>query len=387
MNTTIFSKLRLATVALMAFGGIVLSPCVHADDYDDDLYYSPAKAEKQKKEAAAKQRAAAEKARKEYEARIARQDSMTAAYSEAHPMSGLDMNVDSYNRHGSFLVGEMPADTTGLHIAGLTDFAYTRRIERFHNDSIVTQNPDEELQEYYYAATAAQENPTVVNIYVNNGWPYSSFYGGYYAPRYGWPWVWNYAWNWGLGWYDPWFDMGWGLGWSWNWGWNWGPGWGPNPWYPGMGWIGPSNQWRPSGIPGASRPHGYASGNARPNNLTPSGSVRPGNMGRGRVTNGNINNTHEVWNSSLSQQRPGGVNSSNHGTQDRPVISGASGRGRSNYNSGQSQSSNSNYSPSRSSSSSSRSSSSSFGSSSRGSSFSGGGGSRGGGGASRGRGR
>ena len=385
MNMTIFSKIRLAAVTLMAVGGIVLSPCVHADDYDDDLYYSPAKAEKQKKEAAAKQRAAAEKARKEYEARVARQDSLAAAYDAAHPMNGLDMNVDSYNRNGSFLVAEMPTDTTGLQLAGMSDFAYTRRIERFHNDSIVSQNPDEELQEYYYATTAAQENPTVVNIYVNNGWPYSSFYGGYYTPRYGWPWGWNYGWNWGLGWYDPWFDMGFGLGWSWNWGWNWGPGWGPGPWIPGMGWNGPGNQWRPSGIPGASRPHGYANGNARPNNnLTPNGTPRPGTVykpNQGSTTG----SSHQVLDSHLSAQRPGGVNASNPGTQSRPTsVPGASGRGRNNYNSSNSHSNSNNYTPSRNSSSSNRS-SSSFGSS-RGSSF-GGGASRGGGGASRGRGR
>lgn len=389
MNMTSFKKIRLAAMALMAVGGIVLTPCVHADDYDDDLYYSPSKAEKQKKEALAKQRAAAEKARKEYETMLARQDSMSAAYNAAHPMNGLDVNVDSYNRHGSFLVAEMPADTTGLQIGGMKDFAYTRRIERFHNDSIITQNPDEELQEYYYAVTEAEENPTVVNIYVNNGWPFNSFYGGYYAPRYGWPWGWNYGWNWGLGWYDPWFDMGWGLGWSWNWGWNWGPG----PWIPSMGWNGPGGQWRPSGVPGASRPHGYASGNVRPSNVGPNGAPRPGTArptatsttgtpGRGRGQAGTFDGSHEVWHSSLSEQR-GGFNAS-HNTQTAPAVPSASGRGRNNYNTGNNSSSNSNYTPSRSSSSSTRS-SSSFGSS-RGSNF-GGSSSRGGGGASRGRGR
>lgn len=386
MKKAFINRLRSVAVAILAVGTLAAPVCASADDFDDDdLYYSPAKAAKEKKAQEAARAEAARKAQADYEARIARYDSLTAAYDAAHPVKELDMNVDSYNRHGSFLVnGEtgLASDSAALAAARQAEnFAYTRRIERFHNDSIVSQSADEELQDYYYATAAAE--PSVVNIYVNN--PYGYGYG-YYNPWYSNPWSWRYNWSlgWG-GWYDPWFDFGWGPSWGWSWGW--GPGWAPGPWvpgpgYPGWGWGG--RPWQPTGIPGASRPArpSYAGasghGTTRPGGaISPTGTVRPGNMGRGRYgVNGSTNN-------SGSYTRPSSMPS---GTENaRP---GNSGRGRNNYNtSGNNRSSSSRetYNSSRQSSSSNRS-SGSYSSPSRGS-FGGGGGGRVGGGASGGRGR
>ncbi|MDE6277092.1 MAG: hypothetical protein K2M06_03195, partial [Muribaculaceae bacterium] len=227
MNKAFIQRLRYGVLALMV-AGVCSSPLsVHADDFDDDLYYSPAKAEKQKKKEEEARRAAALKAQKDYEGRLARYDSITAAYDAAHPMQGLDVNEDSYNRHGSFLVGESRGDSTLLGGMPVGDFAYTRRIERFHNDSIVSQSSDEELQDYYYATAAQQADPTIVNIYVNNpyafgGYPYYGYptywgdYWGCYGRPYGWNWNWGWSMGWNIGWHDPWFDFGWGPSWGWS---------------------------------------------------------------------------------------------------------------------------------------------------------------------------
>lgn len=393
MKKAFITRIRLMALALVSVGVLASPICASADDFDDDdLYYSPAKAEKAKKQKEAARIEAARKAQAEYEARLARYDSITTAYDAAHPVKSLDMNVDSYNRNGSFLVDATNAgDTTSTSAKPLDNgnFAFTRRLERFHNDSIVSQSNDDELIDYYYSSASA--DPTVVNVYVNS--PYSY---GYYNPWYYNPWSWRYnlSWGWG-GWYDPWFDFGWGPSWGWSWGW--GPGWAPGPWIPGPGYPGywPGcgvRPWHPTGIPGASRPrrpsYAGASGhgnNYRPGNATnPSGQTRPGNMGRGR------------YNVGTGANRPGNAYTRPAGTSGNSsgVSTGNNSRGRNNYNSGynnsgsnRSSSSNRNSysSPSRPSSSSRN--SGSYSSPSRGSFGGGGGAGRSGGGASSGRGR
>lgn len=376
MKKAFINRLRSLAVVLVAAGTLGATVPVHADDFDDDdLYYSPAKAEKEKKAKEAARREASLKAQADYEARIARYDSLTAVYDASHPVKALDMNVDTYNRNGSFLVDgtrHNASDTASTTSARSSDsFAYTRRIERFHNDSIVSRSTDEELQDYYYAS--ATSDPTVVNVYLNPPYAYSY---GYYNPWYYNPWSWRYNWSFGWGgWYDPWYDFGWGPTWGWSWGW--GPGWAPGPWIPGPGyptWGG--RPWHPTGIPGASRPHrptyaggsGHGSNNRYGQAVSPSGTVRPGNMGRGRYGS-----------STGSYSRP-----TTAPTNNRTARPGNSGQGRNNYNNGNnsSPSNRNSYSPSRPSSSG-RQSSGSYSSPSRGSH----GGGHTGGGVSRGRGR
>lgn len=236
-------------------------PAVGQNYYDDDIYGTPKRAEKKQPVQAPAP------------ADYAPADSYTVVGSR-------NVSVDEYNRHGNFLVGDsVAADSVDM---GDT-FAYTRRIERFHNPDVVTESGDTTLCDYYYSTPA-----TTVNIYVDNSYPYYSYN---WAWRYGNPWYWNVygpayiGWGgWSWGWYDPIYDpYPWGWSWGWSWGgpgWGWGPGWGYGP-----GW-GPSYAYRPSS-PGASMPHRPTTGSGASLGRNPGGNYtsftgasRPGNMGR-----------------------------------------------------------------------------------------------------------
>lgn len=251
-------------------------------DYEDDLYFNPDKPAKSKTTTRKTQ-----PAQNYY-------NYTTLPGSDTYTVNtGSTLDVDTYNRHGAFLV----SDTVAYDSITPDLFANTRRIERFHDSEIIsgTDNPD--LATYYYSS-----QPQDVNVYViNNALP-SSWYW-----RYGSPW---YDWSWNIGWsvYDPWYSWTWGPSWSWTWGpsWSWGPswtwgpswGWGPGyyPPYPGHGphpgWGGPNWGYRPNTGPGSSRPMPPASGSGsyRPGNNRPggtgTGANRPGNMGRGRTSTG-----------------------------------------------------------------------------------------------------
>lgn len=265
---------RLARYILAAAGILSVAAPAMAQDYYDDIYGGPRKQSKPKKQQTA--------------------DYQVADYAAADsyaPSGSLDMDVDTYNRRGQFLVSDSVAnDSTGI---GDT-FAYTRRIERFHNPDVVTESGDTTLCDYYYS-TPQQTN---INVYVVDNTPY---YPYSWAWRYGNPWYWNVygpayvGWGgWYGGWYDPfWYDpypWGWSLGWTWapGWGHGWCPGWG-HGW--GHGW-GPSVAWRPS-TPGAARPHrptgpGMNSGHSTSTGNHYAGNTgRPGNMGRPIGSNNN----------------------------------------------------------------------------------------------------
>lgn len=327
-----FFKTRYLAASLL----VAFVPCVASaqDYYDDDIYFSPSKAAQQKKKREA-ERAAREKA----EAQRYMNDYTTVSAGSSMP---LKVDVDSYNRNGSFLVSP---EEGGDSIVS-PDFAYTRRIERFHDPDVVTSTGDTALVQYYYATQATQ--PANINVYIVDNDPF-------YRPSWAWrfgisPYAWGYDPFYG-GWgYDPYWSWSWGWGPSWSWGWGPGWGWGGPAWYPGYypggwgpSWGGPVHAWRPTS-PGASRPHrpSYAgasgSGSRRPGNAyrpgsshTPSGSVRPGNSGRGRYINGV--NTNQGNNRYTAPSH-----NSNNNNYTRP---GNSGRGRSEYNSGSSRSYNS----------------------------------------------
>ena len=345
-----------------------------AQDYEDDIYFNPDKPRK----AATTKTTTKAGSNAAYITGAAAATPAVADYPAADTYtpaagSGLNMSVDEYNRRGAYATGT-PADSTA---AEADAFAYTRRIERFHNPDIVAESDDDEFVEYYYAT-----DPVVLNVNVIDVNP----------------------WDW------------WGPSWGWG-----GPGWG--------GPHGPQMAWRPSGPgsfgthrpatgsgiasthrpgstgshstagvrPGSSGNHATAGTGLRPgSSLRPGSTVRPGSgtttIGRGRygsgqatAISGNRTPLRPSAGSSATTRRPGSVvaTPSTGTTTHRgsgTAVSGASSTSSRRTTGSSSQA----VSTSRSSSSSSshRSSGSSFGSSSRSSGgfSSGGGGSHGGGG-------
>ena len=218
-KTTITLSLILALFAGSGFGA-------HAQDYDDDLYYSPSKEAKKQ----------AERRKAQEEAARAVAASRASQYASADSYTGgavkpLNIDVDTYNRRN-----ESTRSVQG-NTAAQPDFSYTRRIERYHNPDVVTATGDTALIDYYYATAAAPQQD--INVYViNTADPatYAWNYNPWNNPAWGWPYTrWYYpygnpyfSWSWG---FDPWFNVSWGWGcgnpWhgpSWGWGWGWSLG-------------------------------------------------------------------------------------------------------------------------------------------------------------------
>lgn len=244
----------------MAFGAV-------AQDYEDDLYYSPSRARAQ------------EQARAQAEAAAREAAGLGAAdhYTQGSSMP-LKMDVDTYNRRNVAATASQQFDGGN---AG--NFNYTHRIERFHNPDVVSASNDTALIDYYYSTPTTQD----INVYViNNVDPVGSFWNW---PSYNyWNWGWNYpywrfgwnswtGWDFGFNWgYRPWWGPAWGPGWNWGPSWAWGPSWGPG-WYPGP--VYPS---RPGyDRPGASRPHGPSYGTANNTGYRPGNNFRPGSTNSG----------------------------------------------------------------------------------------------------------
>ena len=324
--TRIFSVLTALTCLLVS------SPNIAAQDYDDDLYYSPSKA---KKEEAKRLKAAAEKQKQLQASRTYDYGQPTDyAGSDSYNVSSskpLEIDVDTYNRRGSY----SPENATQSEVE-TDEFANTRRIERFHNSDIVVESGDTDLMQYYYS----QPSPQDVNIYVINSINPWDNWAWNYRPS----WRWRFGspyWSFGWG-YDPWFDWSWGYdpfwgpSWGWNWGWSWGaPSWGWGcGWHPGWGPVAPppggGGHWGYN-RPGANRPHapsyGNGMGGSRPhspsygNATRPGGSSRPGNMGRP---------SYGQQGSAPAGVRPSQGNQGNHNGNYAP--SNNSRRGRNNNN-------------------------------------------------------
>lgn len=358
--------------------------------YDDDIYYDASKAKTEKKAAENKQSA------NRQSSYVVNGNANIADYPAADTYvvpagSSLNIDVDTYNRRGQFLV----SDTVYAENDGGGDFTFTQRIERFHNPDVVSGSDDEDLKEVYSYAMSQPQN---INIYVIDNDPWN-YFGPSWSWRYCNPWYWNawypsYSWGWNYWGWDPYWSWSWGSAWGPSWGLGWGPaygpGWGPS-WGPSWGW-GPAQAWRPTTPSGSSRPHNYVGSGAiathRPGSYSqsamPSSTSRPGNMGRGRYgTSTSVN----------SSARPGNYTPAATGSQNNSTVNssrpGNQGRGRavmnnSNNNTNQNNNRNSyNNSNNYRSSQSSGSFRSSGGSSSRG--YSGSHGSAGGGGGSRGR--
>lgn len=335
--TKLYNISRRFIPAILA---VMTSAVAFAQDYyyEDDIYYDPGKAKKKEQKVQPKKQTTPGRTYTFSSQPVA---DYPAADSYTLPASSLNVDVDTYNRRGQFLVpdsvkGDKPQEG---------DFAYTQRIERFHNPSVVSGSTDRDLQEVY---AYAMQQPQNVNIYVidNDPWDYWGPGWSTWNWRYRNPWYWSAwgpSWSWG---YDPYWSWSWGPSWSWSWGpaWSWGPSWGYPGYYPG-----PSHAWRPSTPSGSYRPHpSVGTGAYRPGSTRPSGSGsvtnRPGNMGRGRYGVTTNSATSPSYNSTVTPSnntRPGGYRpSARPGSSDnsssRP---GNMGRGRSsydnsNYNSG-----------------------------------------------------
>lgn len=379
------TKLSNITNRLCAFAlalGVASVAVAQSYYYDDDIYYDASKKKNEQKTTTNKTAASG---RSGY---VVKGNTVVADYPAADTYTvpvgkSLDVDVDTYNRRGQFLVQDSITSETNAD----GDFSYTQRIERFHNPDIVSGSGDEELKEVYSYAMSQPQN---INIYVIDNDPWN-FYGPSWSWRYGNPWYWN-SWYW-----DPWYpSFGWGWNswgwdpyWSWSWGWgpSWGPGWGPG-WGSSWGW-GPTHACRPSTPSGSSRPHNpVGSGSMathRPGSYSPAvgSNSRPGNLGRGRYGAGSTVNGSVTRPGSYRPASNGTQNNSNVNSRPANVNRGRSAMNNSNNtdrtNTRNSYNSNSNYRSSQS--------SGSFrpsgGGSSRG--YSGSHGSAGGGGSSRGR--
>ena len=196
---------------LVALAFVSMPLMAVSQDFEDDIYYNPSK----------------EKTTKSQKSTAPIRYVPTQDYPAADTYnysSASTRDVDEYNRRYA-----TTADTTARDSAYISDnFAYTRRIERFHNPDVVAASGDDQLIDYYYSQPSETSS---VNIYVNAdpylGWgiyPYYGYYGyrpyySYYNPWYSWrwtfdPWYWGSSWTWG---YDPYWYGGWGYPyWAWS---------------------------------------------------------------------------------------------------------------------------------------------------------------------------
>lgn len=281
------------TLTILLAALLAAPATVSAQDPYDDLYFSPSKEAEKKKKAEEARR----KAQAEWDAKYGTPAADTYTGGSTMPRN---VDVDVFNRRNSDA-----ANASGLteDMSGNDAFAYTRRLERYHNPDIVSASNDSTLQEYYYSTPSEND----INVYVIN--TIDPFDYGWGATPWSWGWYNPYRYNfwgprWSIGWgFDPWFDFSWGWGSPWygpSWGWGWSSPWYGPSWGWGWGWTGGCH-WHPS-WGGAPLPpgghHGWAS---RP--------MRPGfNGGRGNAT---------------ASRRPGyGI--TRPGSQNRPTWSGAS---------------------------------------------------------------
>lgn len=200
-----------------------------ADDYyEDDIYYD---ASKEKKSTAIKPTREKPIVDDNTNYHVGGQASYSYSYpaADTYSVHGVAVrDVDEYNRRGYYAITDTVTSDT---LTDNGDFAYTRRIERFHNPYIVSGSDDAQLKEYYY------ESEPDVNIIIN-----SPGYWGTWYPYNGWsltfstsPWYWN-SWYYPYWSYSPyWYCGGW-----------YGPAWYPHyhhHYYPGYvhsGYWGPS---------------------------------------------------------------------------------------------------------------------------------------------------
>lgn len=278
---------KVLLLALMLTGSSIASYA----QYDDDIYYNPAK-DKKTQTVTVKKTATPSQSYSSYPVSQYNPNLGGADYAPAdsYQVTGTSTrNVDEYNRRGVYAVSDSLKSSSDQS----DDFQYTRRIEKYYNGDIIADINDPALVEYYYSS----QPDVTINIV---------------SPGYGWysPWYWNSPWYWT----DPWCWNSWGPSWSWGWGPSWGyyPGWGPSwswswGWGPSWSWgWGPG--WGPAWGPGwggsiASRPIDYAPNGRRPGQGVRNGYTGITNNSRPGMTNGNRVNGLPAG--SVGNYRPG----------------------------------------------------------------------------------
>lgn len=304
------------------------------DDYDD-IYYNADKArEKAEKKAIETAKKAQENAQRAAQVAAAANYVPNEVVDYADPSTisvdtsgGLNVDIDTYNRRGQFLV----ADTIVAEPTVDADtYAYTRRIERFYNGDVVNASGDQTLIDSYYSAP---ESPDI-NVYVINSTPFA--YGAYnpyswYNPWNSWAWTspywssWYYSPSWSFTWgYDPWFS--WGFGWGPSWGWG-APSWRPvPPPHPGVHrpiYGNGGGNWAVN-APGSMRPHPTSTGSAS------SSTRRPGAFSAGANTTltrpGSVSRPGSTHSSNTPTTRPGGSGTTRPGSTSVPTVNTSRGR-------------------------------------------------------------
>ena len=196
-------KLALLMGAAIGCTGIVMAQ----NYYDDDIYFDASKAPKKTKEVKAVKKSSAEQGGYAYD--YPSSDSYTVVTSNTR-------DVDEYNRRGSYVSSD------SVSSAGDEDnFAYTKRIERFHNPDIVSASGDDDLIYYYTSADNELQPAANVNVYVST----PGIWGSWYPSA--WSWAWSSPWYSPLAWSSPWYPSAWG--WYPYWSFGWGPSWGWGP--------------------------------------------------------------------------------------------------------------------------------------------------------------
>lgn len=202
MKSRLYSLLAVALII-----GSAGSAFAQGYDDDDDIYYNPSKAK------SAKSSTPRNNSHAPSTAEFPAADTYT-------PGTGVDIDVDTYNRRGTFA----PDDTVRKNASQTAgNFECTQQIERFYNPRVIIESPDADVATLYYS------DPTPdINIVINTpGYWGSSFYP--YSPYYyGSPWYWGTprswwyynSWAYNPWYYDPWV---WGPSWSWGPSWAWGP--------------------------------------------------------------------------------------------------------------------------------------------------------------------
>lgn len=181
---------------------------------NDDMYFTPTKTPKVKKEQLLKvQEGIYEKSDDEV---YSAEDYDDKKYSDAE--------IDAYNRRG-YKVGK---DTLYIGDGDKEVNEYAERYADEYNSN-----------DYYYSNRLARFHEPAVNIYFGYGVPY------YWGWDYGWyDWGYNYSWNWGWSW--NWYPRyyGWYGGWGWSYPWHYHYGWYDwgwhRPYVPARPWRGSS---------------------------------------------------------------------------------------------------------------------------------------------------
>lgn len=232
-----------------------------AQNYDDDVYYTPSRAKKEREAARKAEAERMKKDRLEWE----RQRAQEGAYTEdEYAQEGYELSeddIDAYNRRGQNDNAQVKRGVAYGNKSGKKAYKnkakkrhsgqYSSRIARFHDPATILMNTqsgnvvvivdndrygdyDYGYEEDYYG----YDGNVSINVYPSYGWGYgSSSYFPWYDPWYGpWyysaPWVRYYYysyWPWGRsrwGYYDPWWGPGYGFDPGYAWGYGYGGGYG-----------------------------------------------------------------------------------------------------------------------------------------------------------------